>query len=26
VEIIRSLLDRIEVRPGQKRGHCEVLL
>jgi site-specific DNA recombinase len=24
VEIIRSLLDRIEVRPGQERGHCEV--
>ena len=26
VEIIRSLLDRIEVRPGQKRGHCEVII
>jgi site-specific DNA recombinase len=26
VEIIRSLLDRIEVRPGQERGHCEVII
>jgi hypothetical protein len=26
VEIIRSLLDRIEVRPGQERGHCEVMV
>jgi site-specific DNA recombinase len=22
VEIIRSLIDRIEVHPGQERGHC----
>jgi site-specific DNA recombinase len=26
VEIIRSLLDRIEIHPGQERGHCEVLI
>ena len=26
VEIIRSLLDRIEVRPGKERGHCEVII
>jgi site-specific DNA recombinase len=26
VEIIRSLIDRIDVHPGQKRGRCEVLL
>ena len=26
VEIICSLLDRIEVRPGQKRGRCEVII
>ncbi len=26
VEIIRSLLDRIEVRPGQERGRCEVII
>jgi site-specific DNA recombinase len=26
VEIIRSLLDRIEVHPGPKRGHCEVMI
>jgi len=26
VEIIRSLLDRIEVHPGQERGHCEVII
>ena len=26
VEIIRSLLDRIEVHPGQKRGHCDVII
>jgi integrase len=26
VEIIRSLIDRIEVHPGKERGHCDVLL
>jgi len=26
VEIIRSLIDRIEVHPGQERGHCEVVI
>jgi hypothetical protein len=26
VEIIRSLIDRIEVRPGLPRGRCEVTL
>ena len=26
VEIIRSLIDRIEVHPGKERGHCEVLI
>jgi site-specific DNA recombinase len=26
VEIIRSLLDRIEVYPGKARGHCEVMI
>ena len=26
VEIIRSLIDRIEIHPGQQRGHCEVTL
>jgi site-specific DNA recombinase len=26
VETIRSLLDRMEVRPGQERGHCEVII
>jgi len=26
VEIIRSLIDRIEVHPGQERGHCEVII
>jgi site-specific DNA recombinase len=26
VEIIRSLLDRIEVRPSQERGQCEVII
>jgi hypothetical protein len=26
VEIIRSLIDRIEVRPGQERGHCGVII
>jgi site-specific DNA recombinase len=26
VEIIRSLIDRIEVQPGQKRGHCEIVV
>jgi hypothetical protein len=26
VEIIRSLLDRIEVHPGQERGRCEVMI
>ena len=26
VEVIRSLLDRIEVRPGQERGQCEVII
>jgi site-specific DNA recombinase len=24
IEIIRSLIDRIEVHPGHERGHCEV--
>jgi len=26
VEIIRSLIDRIEVHPGPDRGHCEVII
>jgi site-specific DNA recombinase len=26
VEIIRSLIDRIEVHPGQRRGRCEVIV
>jgi len=26
VEIIRSLIDRIEVHPSKERGHCEVLI
>jgi site-specific DNA recombinase len=26
VEIIRSLIERIEIHPGQKRGHCEVII
>ncbi|MEX2167498.1 MAG: hypothetical protein WD852_10865 [Methyloceanibacter sp.] len=26
VEIIRSLIDRIEVHPGQERGHCEAII
>jgi site-specific DNA recombinase len=26
VEIIRSLIDQIEVHPGQKRGHCEIVV
>jgi site-specific DNA recombinase len=26
VEVIRSLIDRIEIHPGEKRGHCDVLL
>jgi site-specific DNA recombinase len=26
VEIIRSLLDRIEIHPGQERGHCDVMI
>jgi site-specific DNA recombinase len=26
VEIIRSLIDRIEIHPGEERGHCEVLI
>ena len=26
VEIIRSLIDRIEVHPGQERGNCEVII
>ena len=26
VEIIRSLIEKIEIRPGQERGHCEVIL
>jgi site-specific DNA recombinase len=26
VENIRSLIDRIEVHPGQKRGRCEVIV
>jgi hypothetical protein len=26
VEIIRSLIDRIEVYPGKERGHCDVLI
>jgi site-specific DNA recombinase len=26
VETIRSLIDRIEVHPGQKRGHCEIVV
>jgi hypothetical protein len=26
VEIIRSLIDRIEVHPGQERGRCEVII
>jgi hypothetical protein len=26
VEIIRSLIDRIEVHPGKECGHCEVLI
>ena len=26
IEIIRSLIDRIEVHPGQERGHCEVVI
>src|SRR5262249_8660982 len=26
VDIIRSLIDRIEVHPGRERGHCEVVI
>ena len=26
VEIIRSLIDRIEVHPRKERGHCEVII
>jgi site-specific DNA recombinase len=26
VEIIRSLIDRIEIHPGKERGRCEVLI
>jgi site-specific DNA recombinase len=26
VEIVRSLIDRIEIHPGQRRGQCEILL
>jgi site-specific DNA recombinase len=26
VEIVRSLIDRIEIHPSQKRGQCEILL
>ena len=26
VEIIRSLIERIEIHPGQERGHCEVII
>ena len=26
VEIIRSLIDRIEIHPGKERGHCEVVV
>jgi hypothetical protein len=26
VEVIRSLIERIEIHPGQKRGVCEVIL
>ena len=26
MEIIRSLIERIEVYPGEKRGHCDVVL
>jgi DNA invertase Pin-like site-specific DNA recombinase len=26
VETIRSFIDRIEVKPGSKRGHCEVII
>jgi hypothetical protein len=26
VEVIRSLIERIEVHPGQKRGQCEVII
>jgi hypothetical protein len=26
VELIRSLLDRVEVHPSQERGRCEVII
>ena len=26
VEIIRLLIDRIKIHPGQERGHCEVVI
>ena len=26
VEIIRSLIERIEIQPGKERGHCEVII
>ena len=26
VDVIRSLINRIEVHPGQKRGHCEIVV
>ena len=26
VEIIRSLIERIEIHPGQQRGHCEIII
>jgi hypothetical protein len=26
VEVIRSLIERIEVHPGKERGHCEVII
>jgi site-specific DNA recombinase len=26
VEIVRSLIDRIEIHPGKERGHCDVIV
>jgi hypothetical protein len=26
VEVVRSLIDRVEVHPGQGRGHCELIV
>ena len=26
VEVIRSLIERIEIQPGKERGHCEVII